>query len=304
MAQEILANSENLTDLASKTFTLYRTAEQLASGQPDNRLPSKDELLTVRDSLIELWNQVGVENAKEDIEHAFEPLVSSDAKERYGLAHKRMYELNNEKLPYEIKSGTEFLQMLKHPKDVEKFLVADISEYIRYSFLHSFDTYVNPPPPKIPIDSRGEDHFSHSSHSDESHRMRITDEEQNAALSQFESGEFPKDIFSKSPGFMEAYKNVLHSNAIYVIGCSDVRWQMAKGQDFKTAINTLRERAKRIHSAQQQLLRLEKVSEKYRPDMKEQIQMYERLALDAGPHSQLGIFYRSVAKRFSSLLNQ
>ncbi len=307
--QEKTPNREikNVEGFAQAIVELRQLLEKIISDPDDDRVPTIDELHEIESRLIELWNEVGLDEVSPLISEALQPLfVTPDSKTRFHEASVE-YKVVIKELPYVVADGEKFLSIIKDERELKRFMLADITNSVRYIFLLQFNAWINPPPPE-PIRHKdkhndGYDRFESSSKIKKFGPVYSEDDKKHAR-EMVENQEQQIDFRGLSHELFIAYKDQLTTYANSVIGCDHIRWGLMGYGDpeeikaFDVVLNESIKEAQTYIFAKSQLA----VFQKFEQSSLDQLVTYTRLIEAVGPHSKLGKFYRKQVEQISRLL--
>ncbi len=310
--QEKTPNHEikSVEGFAQGIVELRQLLEKIISDPDDNRVPTIDELHEIESRLIELWNEAGLDEVSPLISEALQPLfVTPDSKTRFHEASVE-YKVVIKELPYSVADGEKFLSIIKDEREFKRFMLADITNSVRYIFLLQFDAWINPPPPE-PFKNKNKhngdsDRFDYFESSSKRKKLEpaYSEDDKKHAREMVQNQEREVDFRSLTHELFLAYKDQLTNYAISVIGCDNIRWglmgygDLEEAKKFDDVLNELIKEAQTQIFAKSQLA----IFQGFEQSSLDQLATYARLIRAAGPHSKLGKFYREQVKQINDLL--
>lgn len=120
------------------SFPLYRDINSKSSFRHVKYI--EEDAYQVANALIETWEEIGIENAAELIQNAFDPIFDENqSPHRFAEAIKRYEPLWREYVPYMSLSAEEFLVRANDPLEIKRFMAGGFSHDVWYYYLTTLD---------------------------------------------------------------------------------------------------------------------------------------------------------------------
>jgi len=238
---------KGLETLANRiqSFPLFMDCSTIESYRRVNF--DEDECVRIAEALIDMWDEIGVEDAQDLIYDAFDPIFSSDSPDRFSEAHGRFHVMQQLHAPYLILSATEFLSIIDNPIEVKKLMIGSFSSHVVYYYLNHLDRRYTDPHilAELAKPASEEEQFDLFEIARKQNEGQKLSNEVIEARRFVREGVFPEDIKERDANFVLAYYDELASRAREVVGGSDIELYMKHDQmPFQLAFSSVIQRAR------------------------------------------------------------